>query len=75
MNVQFKEESSSVAAFHGIFQDPQWMIQNFVTFMEIIALIMPWNLFHSMNVIALLTAQEHILAYLNPANQWINQVI
>ena len=75
MNVQFKEESSSVAVFHGTSQEPQWIIQNFVTFMEIIALIMPWNLFHSKNVTALLTAQEHILAYLSPANQWINQVI
>ena len=53
----------------------QWMIQSFVTFMEIIALIMPWDQFHLMSVTVLLTVLDHILVYLSPASQWITQVI
>ena len=75
MSVQLKEESSNVAAFHGTYQELQWMIQSFVTFMEIIALIMPWDQFHLMSVTVLLTALDHILVYLSPASQWITQVI
>jgi hypothetical protein len=69
MNVLFKEESSDVVVFHGIYQEPQMMIHFFVIFMEIIVLIMLCNLYHLMIVTALLTVPEHISVFLRQASQ------